>query len=174
MIYEEKIPKTWITITTVLYVVGVGAMAVGTVPDELGLWLGMSAMFLVLIYLPFNAVPISKFFFNRIQIDHKTLRVGRERIALAEVDPASVHAVSQQAVPGVAQRYATSANAIDAPVPGLRAANLGNPRVVGGGWSVPMGMDSVVISTRQGEALTIATRDRAKFVDALGAALGNR
>ncbi|CAM5699386.1 hypothetical protein [Streptomyces purpurascens] len=174
MLYEEKIPKTWISITTVLYVGGIGAMAVGTVPDEFGLWLGLSAMFLVLIYLPFNAVPLSKYFFNRIQIDGQILRVGRERIALADIDPASVHAASQQVVPKVSQRYATSAGAIDAPVPGLRAADLGNPRLVGGGWSVPMGMDSVVITTRQSEALTIATRDRTAFLNALGGACGDR
>ncbi|WP_461083493.1 hypothetical protein [Streptomyces deserti] len=147
-------------------------MAVGTLPDEFGLWLGLSAMFLVLVYLPFNAVPLSKYFFNRVQIDSQTLRVGRERIALADIDPTSVHAASQQAVPGVAQRYAASAGAIDAPLPGLRATDLGNPRLVGGGWSVPMGMDSVVIATRRGEALTIATRDRTAFLSALGTALG--
>ncbi|MGW1727401.1 hypothetical protein ACWCQK_31345 [Streptomyces sp. NPDC002306] len=145
MRYEEKIPRTWLTITTVLYVVGIGWMAVGTVPDEWGLWLGLSAMFLVLIWVPFNAVPLSKYVYNRIQIDAQTLRVGRERIPLADLDPATVHAPS----PG--------------PV---------NARLVGGGWSVPMGMDSVVITTRRGEALAVPTRDGSAFLSALGSALG--
>ncbi|GGL73672.1 hypothetical protein GCM10010129_16620 [Streptomyces fumigatiscleroticus] len=149
MLYEEKIPKTWLSITTVLYVAGIAAMAVGTVPDEFGLWLGLSVMFLVLIYLPFNAVPLSKYIYHRIQVDGRTLRVGRERIALADLDPASVHAAAEQAVP-----------------PGH-----GNARLVGGGWGVPMGMDSVVVTTRRGEALAIATRDRTAFLSALGTAL---
>lgn len=162
MLYEEKIPKTWLAITTVLYLVGIAAMGAGSLPDDFGLWLGLSAMFLVLVWVPFNAVPLSKYFFHRIRVDAQTLRVGRERIPLAELDPAGVHAASQQAVPTAAQRYATSLST-DAPV----AA-----RLVGGGWSVPMGMDSVVITTRRGEALTIATRDRTAFLTALGRALG--
>ncbi|MGW2823279.1 hypothetical protein ACWC24_20160 [Streptomyces sp. NPDC001443] len=172
MRYEEKIPKTWLTVTTVLYVVGVAWMAVGSLPDDLGLWLAVSAMFLVLIWVPFNAVPLSKYFYNRIRIDDETLRVGRERIALADLDPVSVREAAGQARPGAVQRLAASAGAVDAPVPGLRAADLGNPRLVGGGWSVPMGMDSAVLATRSGEALMIPTRDRTAFLTALGAALG--
>ncbi|MEU3841745.1 hypothetical protein AB0E88_17150 [Streptomyces sp. NPDC028635] len=164
MLYEEKIPKTWLAITTVLYLAGVAAMGAGSLPDDFGLWLGLSAMFLVLIWVPFNAVPLSKYFFNRIQVDAQTLRVGRERIALADLDPAGVYAASQQAVPTAPQRYATSLNT-NAPV---------QARLVGGGWSVPMGMDSVVLTTRRGEALTIATRDRTAFLTALGSAVGAR
>ncbi|MFF4837891.1 hypothetical protein [Streptomyces sp. NPDC001315] len=151
MRYEEKIPKTWMTVTTVLYVAGIAWMGVGSLPDDLGLWLGLSAMFLVLIWVPFNAVPLSKYLYNRIQIDGRTLRVGRERIPLAELDPTTVLAPL----------------APHAPFPGH-----GNPRLVGGGWSVPMGMDSVVITTRRGEALTVPTRDRSAFLTALGSALG--
>ncbi|MFF9817092.1 hypothetical protein [Streptomyces sp. NPDC014006] len=164
MLYEEKIPKTWLAITTVLYLVGVAAMGAGSLPDDFGLWLGLSAMFLVLIWVPFNAVPLSKYFFNRIRIGAQTLRVGRERIALADLDPAGVYAASQQTVPTAPQRYATSLNT-NAPV---------QARLVGGGWSVPMGMDSVVLTTRRGEVLTIATRDRTAFLTALGGAVGAR
>ncbi|MEU3450724.1 hypothetical protein AB0H29_26395 [Streptomyces thermolilacinus] len=68
----------------------------------------------------------------------------------------------------------TSAQTIDAPVPGLRAADRGAPRLVGGGWGAPMGMAVVVIATRGGEALSIATHDRRAFLTALAAALPAR
>ncbi|MFI6091359.1 hypothetical protein [Streptomyces sp. NPDC051218] len=171
MHYVEKSPKVWSGICIGIYLVGMGYMGVNTLPDQFGLWLGMWPLFLLLL-LPCLLVPISKFIYNRIQIDAETLRVGRERIPLASIDPTSVQSASQASLPTAAQQYATSMNTIDAPVPGLRAAAQGNARLVGGGWAVPMGMDTVVIATRNGEGLTIPTRDRVAFLNALGTALG--
>ncbi|MEU6380020.1 DUF3093 family protein [Streptomyces sp. NPDC046909] len=168
MHYTEKTPKTWSAICIALYLLGIGYMGIDTLPDEFGLWLGLSALFLLLL-LPCLAVPISKFIYHRIQIDAQTLRVGRERIPLATIDPASVQAAAAEATTA-AQRYAASLNTIDAPVPGLRATDRGAPRLVGGGWGAPMGMDTVVIRTWQGEQLTIATRDRTAFLTALAQA----
>lgn len=165
MHYTEKTPKTWSGICIALYLAGIGYMGIDTIPDEFDLWLGLSALFLLLL-LPCLAAPISKFIYHRIQIDAQTLRVGRERIPLADIDPASVQAASANA-PSVAERYATSLGTIDAPVPGLRAADQGIPRLVGGGWGAPMGMDTVVIRTWQGGPLSIATRDRTAFLPAL-------
>ncbi|ANB07872.1 hypothetical protein SAM40697_3914 [Streptomyces ambofaciens] len=166
MRYVEKTPKTWSAICIAVYVAGVAYMGVDTIPDDFGLWLGMCALFLLLL-LPCLAVPLSKFVYHRIRIDETTLRVGRERIPLTAVDPASVHAAAQATPPTLPAQYAASLNAVDAPVPGLRAADHGDPRLVGGGWSVPMGMDSVVLRTHQGEPLRIATRDRTAFLTAL-------
>jgi len=170
MHYVEKLPKIWSGICIGIYLIAIAHAGVNTLPDHFGLWLGIWAMYLLLL-LPCLLVPISKFIYNRIQIDTQTLRVGRERIPLASIDPASVLAASQGALPTPVRRYATSANTIDAPLPGFRAADQGNTRLVGGGWAVPMGMDSVVLATRDGEGLTIATRDRAAFLQALGTQL---
>ncbi|WP_406137405.1 hypothetical protein [Streptomyces sp. NBC_01089] len=164
--YLEKSPKTWSAICIALYLAGIAYLGVDTIPDEIGLWLGLSALFLVVL-LPCLAVPISKAVYQRIRIDGEILRVGRERLPLSEVDPASVQAALQGTTPTPVERYAASAAAIDAPAPGLRAADRGGPRLVGGGWAVPMGMDSVTISTRRGESLLIATRDRTAFLTAL-------
>ncbi|MEU7731054.1 hypothetical protein AB0B78_38515 [Streptomyces sp. NPDC040724] len=171
--YVEKLPKTWSVICVGLYLAGVIAMGVDSIPQDTGAWLAVSAIFLLLL-LPCLGVPISKRIYNRIRIDPSkgTLRVGREQFALATIDPGSVHAALQQAAPGMAARYATSAGSIDAPIPGLRASDFGAPRLVGGGWGVPMGMDSVVIATRQGEQLSIATHDRTAFLTALAQATG--
>lgn len=165
MHYTEKTPKTWSGICIAVYLVGIGYMGIDTIPDEIGIWLGLSALFLLLL-LPCLAVPISKFIYHRIRIDSQTLRVGREHIPLADIDPASVQAASAE-THTAAQRYAGSLATVDAPVPGLRAADQGAPRLVGGGWGAPMGMDTVVICTRQGEQLAIATRDRTAFLAAL-------
>ncbi|MCX4788552.1 hypothetical protein OG369_20975 [Streptomyces sp. NBC_01221] len=166
--YIEKLPKTWSAICIGIYLAGVAYMGFDSVPQDTGPWLAVSALFL-LILLPCLSVPISKAIYNRIQIDpaQGTLRVGRERIPLANVDPASVHHELQQQSLSHAQRYAASMGNIDAPVPGLRATDRGAPRLVGGGWGVPMGMDSVVIRTRQGEPLSIATHNRMAFLTAL-------
>ncbi|MEU2181478.1 hypothetical protein [Streptomyces thermolilacinus] len=121
--------------------------------------------------LPCVAVPISKAVHHRIAIDlaRGVLRVGRERPAHADLDPASVHAALGEPEPTAAARLVTFAQTIDAPVPVLRAAGRGAPRLVGGGWGAPMGMAVVVIATRGGEALSIATHDRRAFLTALRA-----
>lgn len=166
MQYEEKTPKTWSAICITAYLAGIGYMALDTIPDEIGLWLGLCALFL-LVLLPCLAVPVSKFIYNRIQIGTQTLRVGRECIALADIDPNSIREASQAALPTAAHRYTESINGINASGQGQYGNGPRNPRLVGGGWGVPMGMDSVVIHTRNGEQLRFATRDRVAFLAAL-------
>ncbi|MFE3149404.1 MULTISPECIES: hypothetical protein [unclassified Streptomyces] len=166
--YTEKLPKTWSAICIGIYLAGVAYMGFDSIPEDTGPWLIVSAVFL-LILVPCLSVPISKAIYHRIRIDptQNILRVGRERMALTNVDPASVlHEIQQQPM-SHAQRYAASLANVDAPAPGLRAADRGAPRLVGGGWGVPMGMDSVEIRTRQGERLSIATHSRMAFLAAL-------
>ncbi|MFD0417415.1 hypothetical protein [Streptomyces sp. NPDC127108] len=146
MTYVEKSPKTWSGVCIGVYLAGIGYMGVQTLPDDFGVWLGVSGLFLLLL-LPCLAVPISKRIYHRIEIDAATLRVGRERLPLTDIDPASVRAAAQGQLPSA------------------------NPRLMGGAWGVPMGMDTVVIATRRGEFLTVATRDRAAFLHALSAPL---
>jgi hypothetical protein len=174
-VYRERLPKTWTVISVGIYLAMVVNLGIDALPDDLGLWLIVSAAFL-LVLLPCLAVPLSKAIYHRVAVDGDAgvLRVGRERLALADIDPASVRAALQEPTPGVAARYAASAQAVDAPVPGLRAADRGEPRLVGGGWGVPLGMDIVVLTTRGGEELSIATHDRAALLAALAAVLPAR
>ncbi|KUF17554.1 hypothetical protein AT728_09015 [Streptomyces silvensis] len=147
MYYVERPAKTWSVICVVTYLAGMAYMGVGALPDDLGVWLGLGALFL----LPLGgclAVPLSKLVHHRIDLDARTLRVGRERLPLDTLDPGSVRA----ALTGTA------------PDPGRPA------RLVGGAWGVPLGMDGVVLATRGGEHLTIATRDRTAFLTALSRA----
>lgn len=170
--YRERLPKTWTLICVAIYLALVVKLGIDAIPEDTGLWLIVSASFL-LVLLPAIAVPISKAIYHRIVIDpaHGVLRVGRERLALADIDPASVRDALAEPDPTTVARYVKSAQTIDAPVRGLRAKDLGAPRLVGGGWGAPMGMSVVVIATRDGEALSIATHDRTAFLTALSTAL---
>ncbi|MFI6371580.1 hypothetical protein [Streptomyces sp. NPDC050546] len=166
MQYTEKTPKVWSGICITAYLIGVSYMGADTIPDEFGLWLGLCALFL-LVLLPFLAVPVSKFIYNRIQIDTHTLRVGRERISLADIDPTSVKEASQAGPSTTAGQRAASINTINVNSQGQNSSGPTNHRIAGGGWGVPMGMESVVIRTRNGESLRFATRNRAAFLNAL-------
>lgn len=152
--YVEKSPKTWSVSCISLYVVTVSYLGIRSVPEDTGPWLAVSALFLLLL-IPCLGVPISKYMFHRIKVDGETLRVGRETLALADLD---VRSICSQRTPSTEPNF----NEL--------GGNLRNPRLVGGAWGVPLGMDSVVISTRNGEKLRIATRDPRAFLDALSAA----
>ncbi|MFD9356754.1 hypothetical protein [Streptomyces sp. NPDC060031] len=171
--YIEKLPKTWSAICIGLYLAGIGYMGIDTIPQDTGTWLVLSALFL-LVLVPCLGVPISKFVYHRIRIDpaQGTLRVGRELIPLGDLDPASVRAARAEVPLTAAERYAASLSAVDVPVRGLRAKDQGRPRLVGGAWGVPAGMDTVTLAGRRGEPLLIATRDRTAFLTALAAAIG--
>ncbi|MFD9030199.1 DUF3093 family protein [Streptomyces sp. NPDC059567] len=170
--YVEKLPKTWTVFCVAVYLAMVVRLAVDALPEDTGVWLLVSAAYL-LVLVPCIAVPISKAIYHRVRVDPGSglLRVGRERIPLAEVDPASVHAALRLVKPRPARRYAATAGAVQSPLSGLQAADHGAPRLVGGGWAVPMGMDSVVVSTCRGERLAIATHDGAALLTALARAL---
>lgn len=164
--YKELPPKTWATICVSAYLVGVVATGAATLPDDIGACLALSLIYLVVL-VPFLGVPISKLIYHRIQLTPDTLRVGRERIPVMELDAASIRAAQGAGAPPLAERVARSLSTNDVPVPGLRASDHGAPRLVGGAWGVPMGMDSVVIATRQGQQLAIVTRNRTGLLAAL-------
>jgi hypothetical protein len=140
LVYEESTPKVWSTACLAGYAAGVAWTGASTLPGDPGAFVALSAIYLVVL-VPLLGVPISKFVYHRIRLTPSTLRVGRERLAVADLDPAAIG------------------------VPPERVA--GPLRLVGGAWGVPLGMGTVVVRTRRGEALCIAARDRAGLVAAL-------
>lgn len=171
--YVEKLPKAWSIACITTYLAVVSYLGFKSIPEDTGPWLAVSGLFLLLL-APCLGIPVSKYIFHRIRIENGVLRVGREKIPLTDLDSASVQAAHQAEIPSPTQRLQSSLQNIDAPLPGLRAGSQRQERLVGGAWGVPMGMDSVVIATRKGEKLCIATRDRAAFLTALLTAVRNQ
>lgn len=165
--YQERAGKTWTRICVSLYLAGVAVMGVAALPEDFWPWLAVSALFSLLL-LPLLAVPISKNRYHSIDLTPETLRVGRERIPVADLDPWSVRAALDREVAGqrgVMQNLASSMNSGFT----IKGKNIDPtlPRLVGGAWAVPMGMASVQIATRHGEQLLIASRHPTDFLQAL-------
>jgi len=170
-VYEERAPKAWASTCVAIYLVGVTWMGVTSLPEDLGPWLAVSGMFLLLL-LPCLIVPISKHVYHRIQLTPETLRVGRERLAVSRLDPPSIHAAYQRSRAVTRGRIAAALAIDDVAQVRRTPGTAESPRLVGGGWRAPMGTAVAVIVTRDGEYLGIAARNRDGFLRALLAVTG--
>ncbi|MFF7450623.1 MULTISPECIES: hypothetical protein [unclassified Streptomyces] len=166
VVYEEKLPRRW-TVATLL-VLGVWVAYQGSIllPEDRTVWfviLGSSAFLAVV----FNAVPISKRVYHRIHIRDGQLTVGRATIPVESLAADSLREAREQ--PTDAEFVASLASRSREELAELRRASRTTrpPRVMGGGWSVPMGMDQIMVETIRGEPLLIATHDREALLDAL-------
>ncbi|MET7295550.1 hypothetical protein ABZS79_26030 [Streptomyces griseoloalbus] len=166
VVYREKLPRRW-TIATVAVLAGWVAYQGGVLlPDDSTVWyvmLGFSAFFALVL----NAVPISKRVYHRIRLSDGQLTVGRETIAVDSLTADSLREAREQ--PTDAEFAAALASRSREELTDLRRASRATepPRIVGGGWSVPLGMDQIVVETVRGESLLIATHDREALLDAL-------
>lgn len=108
-----------------------------------------------------------------ITLTRSTLRVGRDRLPVADLDPDGVRAVPREQ-PSAARRLADSAGQIQ--VPGTRIDLVSRPgrelRHLGGSWGTPLGMDSVLLPLRDGSAVLVDVRDRAGLLAAIDPLLG--
>jgi hypothetical protein len=146
-LYDERAPKGWPVAAVTFYLGAVAWAGAVTLPHDLGAWLAVAAMLLLLL-VACLAVTLSRSVHHRIQLSPETLRVGWERIPVDQLDPATIG---------------------DLPT---GATAPGEPRLVGGAAGVPAGMDRVVVRARSGEPLCIATRDRTALLAALQQATG--
>ncbi|MBL1065808.1 hypothetical protein [Streptomyces sp. 7-21] len=169
MLYQERPrwTKPFMLTCLAVYVVAVAAMGVAALPEDAGAWAAVSGIFLLPL-LPLLAVPYGKHRYHAIDLTAETLRVGRERIPVRDIDPASVHAALAEASQGggVMRNLASSANS-GFTFRGRNVVDPSLPRLVGGAYAVPLGSPSTVIATRQGERLLIATRAPVALLNAL-------
>ncbi|MEU9183961.1 hypothetical protein AB0D14_05215 [Streptomyces sp. NPDC048484] len=166
VIYQEKLPRRWTIATTVVLAVWVAYQGSVLLPDDSTVWfviVGAST----LLGLVFNAVPLSKRIYHRIRVRDGQLTVGRATIAVESLTVVSLREAREQ--PTDAEFAASLASRSREELAELRRTSRATepPRIMGGGWSVPMGMAQIVVETVQGESLLIATHDREALLDAL-------
>ncbi|MFD5948870.1 hypothetical protein ACFWAZ_21780 [Streptomyces collinus] len=166
VVYKEKLPRRWTIATTVVLAVWVAYQASVLLPEDGTVWFVILG-FSMLLGLVFNAVPISKRIYNRIKVQGGQLTVGRETIPVESLTDDSLREAREQ--PTDAEFVASLASRSREELAELRRRSGATrpPRIMGGGWSVPMGMDEIVVQTAQGESLLIATHHREALVDAL-------
>ncbi|MFD5334508.1 hypothetical protein [Streptomyces hawaiiensis] len=166
VVYEEKLPRRWTIATTTVIAGWVAYQAGILLPEESTVWFVILG-FSTLIALVFNAVPISKRIYHRVHVRNGQLTVGRETIPVESLTVDSLREARDQ--PSDAEWAASLASRSSEELAELRRRSRATepPRIMGGGWSVPTGMDQIVVETAQGESLLIATHHREALLDAL-------
>lgn len=100
-------------------------------------------------------------FYGRVTLTRSTLRVGRERLPVADLDPVGARAVDRNH-PSLSARVRASAG--DLHLPRMRVEGV---RYLGGSYGTPYGMDSVTLPLRDGSGVRFYTRDRGALLTAL-------
>ncbi|MER7865895.1 hypothetical protein ABTZ90_02295 [Streptomyces cellulosae] len=169
VVYREKLPRRWIIANSAILAGWVAYQGSILLPEDSTVWIIILG-FSTFLAFAFNAVPISKRIYHRVRIHDGKLTVGRETIAVESLAVASLREAREQ--PTDAEFTAALAARSHEELVELRRRSRAarTPRLVGGGWSVPMGMDQIVVETVQGESLLIATHDREALLDALARA----
>src|SRR5690606_19604621 len=95
-------------------------------------------------------------FYGKVTVTRSELRVGRDRMPLAELDPAGGRAVDEDE-PTLGRRVRSSAG--DVHVPTSRPDPSGATyRYLGGSYGTPIGMDAISLPTRDGGAVRFYVR----------------
>ncbi|MET7558071.1 hypothetical protein [Streptomyces albidoflavus] len=169
VVYEEKLPRRWTIGTLVVLTAWVVWQGAKLLPEDSTVWfviLGSSALFAVV----FNGVPLSKRRYNRIRLRDGQLTVGRETIPIASLTPESIREAREQPQASELTALLKSSTPEELTEIRRRSRESGPPRLMGGAWAVPIGMDECVVETEEGEALMIATHDRERLLEALSRA----
>ncbi|MYS95002.1 MULTISPECIES: hypothetical protein [Streptomyces] len=166
VVYEEKLPRRWMIATAMVLAIWVAYQASILLPQDSTVWFVILG-FSTILALIFNAVPISKRIYNRIHIRDGRLTVGRETIPVESLTVDSLREAREQPTDAEFVASLTSRSREELAELRRRSRETRPPRIMGGGWSVPMGMDQIVVQTAQGESLLIATHHREALVDAL-------
>jgi hypothetical protein len=112
--------------------------------------------------------------YGAITLTPETLRVGRDRVPVADIEPQWVHMLAHRADPTLAQRLATSATTVQ--LPGDAQVDNERGRILGGAFGTTLGGDLVTLELRgdglrRNERVSVPTNDRRGLLRGLVTAL---
>ncbi|WP_110182241.1 hypothetical protein [Nocardioides solisilvae] len=100
-------------------------------------------------------------FYGRTRLTRTTLQVGRDRMPVADLDPAGVRGLDREQ-PSIGARLRSSMG--DVHLPGSATPEF---RYLGGSYGTPIGMDAVSLPLRNGGVVRFYVRDRAALLTAV-------
>ncbi len=159
--YEERAtsPKARpvVLAACVVATLGFGLFGVGSFLDGVALGVLLSVLLGGIALLTLFSMER----YGRIRLSGDVLRVGRDRLPVADLDRTWL--LGQVRVhPGTAARWPQSAEVSPGLLPGVSSAPL-----LGGAYGVPGGATPVVLMLRDGTHRTVAARRPADLLDAL-------
>jgi hypothetical protein len=109
-----------------------------------------------------------------VTLTRQTLRVGRDRVPVADIEPQWVQMLARRADPSLAQRLAASATTVQLPGDGQVDNERG--RLLGGAFGTTLGADLVTLELRgdglrRNERVSVPTKDRRGLLSGLLTAL---
>ena len=107
--------------------------------------------------------------YGAVTLTRETLRVGRDRVPVADIEPQWVRMLATRADPALAQRFGTSASTLQ--LPGGRQGDRDRGRVLGGAYGATLGDDLVTLELRGNQRVSVPTRDRRGLLAGLLTAL---
>lgn len=107
--------------------------------------------------------------YGAITLTKDTLRVGRDTLPVARIEPQWVRMLARKADPSLAARLGTSATTLQ--LPGDREVDTSRGRLLGGAYGSTLGDDLVTLELHGNERVSVPTRDRRGLLAGLLTAL---
>ncbi len=108
--------------------------------------------------------------YGDVTVTRDTLRVGRENLPIASLDPDWVRMLASKASPDLLERV-TAAGGIPE-IAGAELRKRDSGRLVGGAYTSTLGTETVTLLLRAGGRVAVPSGDRAGLLSALLTALG--
>lgn len=99
--------------------------------------------------------------YGTITLTRDTLRVGRDQLPVASIEPQWVRMLARRAEgaePSTAERITTSAGALQ--LPGDRHLDTSRGRLLGGAYGATLGDDLITLELHGNKRVSVPTRDR--------------
>lgn len=107
--------------------------------------------------------------YGAITLTRDTLRVGRDTLPVAQIEPQWVRMLARKADPSLTARLTTSATTLQ--LPADRVADTSRGRLLGGAYGTTLGDDLVTLELRGNQRVSVPTRDRRGLLAGLLTAL---